>query len=177
MTEVKNSIILIGMTCSGKSTIANELCKVIPFRKASFGGYLFNYAQQNGLDTKKDILQVIGQNFIKKDYRSFLNDVLEFSKAGENVIFEGVRHIVINEEIKSISLKTLSIFIDTPFELRFERFNLREPEKITKAQFLNLDNHPVEKEIELLRKSCDVMIDGRKDVATILAEVLTHTDI
>jgi len=177
MTEISNSIIFIGMTCSGKSTIANELSQVIPFKKASFGGYLFNYAKKNNLDIKKDSLQVIGQNFIETDYKGFLSDVLQFSQPGKNVIFEGVRHIVIQNEIKNLSAKTLTFFIDTPFDRRFERFNLRETEKITEEHFLNLDNHPVEKEIILLKESCDIILDGRKDIAGLLAEVVAHIHV
>ena len=177
MKEIESSIIFIGMTCSGKSTIANELSKVIPFKKASFGGYLLNYAKENNLDTKKDSLQVIGQNFIETDYKSFLFDVLAFSKPGKNVIFEGVRHVVIQNEINNLSSKTLTFFIDTPFDLRFERFNLREDDKITEKEFLNLDNHTVEKEIEMLKELCNVILDGRKDVATLLAEVVSYIKI
>lgn len=174
MNAIQNSIIFIGMTCSGKSTLATELSNVISFKKASFGGYLFSYAKENGIDTKKDSLQIIGQNFIENDYKQFLSAVLEFSTPGENVIFEGVRHIVIAEEIKRLGKKTIFFFIDTPFEIRFERFNLRETEKITVEQFLELDNHPVEKEIEILKKSCDVVLDGCKEVAALLADVLTY---
>ena len=173
MNKIVNAIIFIGMTCSGKSTIANELSKVIPFKKASFCGYLFNYALQNSFDTKKESLQIIGQNFIEKDHKSFLFDVLEFSKPGENVIFEGVRHVVIQHEIEQLSFKTLTFFIDTPFNLRYERFNSREVDQITKEQFLILDNHPVEHEIEILKKSSDVILDGRKTVADLLAEVVS----
>lgn len=174
MIKIDYSIVFIGMTCSGKSTLANELTKVIPFRKASFGGYLFNYAQEKGIDTKKDNLQVIGQNFIDTDYKSFLENVLLFSNAEENVIFEGVRHILIQKEIERLSDKTTAFFIDTPFDLRYKRFNSRESDKITEMQFLDLDNHPVEKEIEPLKDFCDVILDGRQDVATLLAKVVSH---
>lgn len=172
MKRIENSIILIGKTCSGKSTLANQLCKTIPFKKASFGGYLFNYAQENQLDTRKDNLQVIGHNFITADYKSFLQDVLDFSNPGINVVFEGVRHLVIHDEIKSISSKTISFFIDTAFDVRFDRFNLREFQKITKEEFLDLDNHPVESEIELLGKSCDVVLDGCENVETLLQQII-----
>jgi len=177
MKHLANSIIFIGMTCSGKSTIANELCKEISYKKASFGGYLFNYAQKNNLDTKKDTLQVIGQNFVEIDYKTFLSNVLEFSQAGENVIFEGVRHIVMLDEIKQISSNVITFFIDTPFELRYQRFNQREADKITKDHFLSLDNHPVEKEITILKESCDFVLDGRNSIAAILDEVISKINL
>jgi shikimate kinase len=173
MISIANSIIFIGMTCSGKSTLANELSKVIPFKKASFGGYLFNYAQQHNLDSRKDSLQVIGQDFIETDYKAFLAEVLAFSQPGENVIFEGVRHIVIQNEIKNISDKTLTFFIDTPFDLRYKRFNQRESDKINEEHFLSMDNHLVEREIILLKRSCDFILDGRKDVESLLTEVVS----
>ncbi len=66
MIQIENSIILIGMTCSGPPLPTNFGLTV---QKASFGGYLFDYATKNNLDTKKENLQIVGQGFIDNDYK------------------------------------------------------------------------------------------------------------
>lgn len=172
MKIIDYSIIFIGMTSSGKTTLANEFSKRNSFKKASFGGYLFNYAQAHSLGTKKEDLQVIGQEFINTNYKGFLSEVLAFSNPGKNVIFEGVRHLLIMDEIKNISLRTTSFFIDTQLQTRFERFNKRESDQITLGQFVQLDEHVVESEIQQLKQLCDVILDGSKSVDTLVEEVL-----
>lgn len=172
MKIIDSSIVFIGMTSSGKTTLANELSKRNSFKKASFGGYLFDYAQKNNFGTKKEDLQIIGQNFIETDYKGFLSDVIAFSDPGKNVIFEGVRHLSIMDEIKNISDLAIVFFIDTPAQIRFERFNKRENSQITWDEFVQLDEHPVEREIKLLKHHSDVILDGNKDVDTLIKEIL-----
>ena len=172
MEKIDKAIVLTGMTCCGKSTLANMIATQTEYKKVSFGGYLFNYAELMGLDTKKETLQIIGQQFIDEDPKKFLSAVINFSVPGKLVIFEGVRHLSIFEEIKNISQQTISFFIDVRFDERLRRFNLREKEKLSENDFLLLDNHRVEGEIPKLKTLADVVLDGTADPKELLSSVL-----
>lgn len=173
METIDNAIILTGMTCCGKSTIANILAEKSRFKKVSFGGYLFGYAKERGIETKKENLQILGQGFIDEDPKLFLDGVIEYSNPGNLVIFEGVRHFSIFDEIKRRSKKITSIFIDVPFDERLRRFNERENDNITSQKFLDLDNHKVESEIPRLKILVDLILDGVSDPNVLAKHILT----
>lgn len=161
------AIIIVGRISSGKSTLAKQISEKFDAPIASFGGYVKEYCVSKGLSIDRNSLQDIGEKFIKEDPESFLLSVLKYSSSGDLVVIEGVRHKVIFELIRKICPKTLSIFLDVPYQTRYERFQLRnkESDSVLKSEnkFNKMNKHSVELEIENLKSKCDLCIPSFND--------------
>lgn len=164
--EINIAIAVIGRISSGKSTFAKELSSHYNITIASFGSYLKCYCQSKGFKTDRETLQNIGEDFIRNDPKILLNNVITYSRQKTNdFIFEGVRHFVIFEELKNISKKYFTVFIDADQNTRFYRYLERNKDSDinkTLEQFTASDNHPVELEIESLKHNCSLIIDSTK---------------
>lgn len=165
--KVKLIITLSGRICSGKSYAAGLLSKKFGYPVASFGGYLKHYCQRNNLSTDRITLQEIGEKFVVERPKEFLIDVLNYFKSNsDSIIIEGVRHIRIFEEINNLTTGLISIFIEADKNLRYDRYLKREgysPDDKSYRHFVDLDNHPVELEIDKLKDYCDIIVDSRKE--------------
>lgn len=168
------SIGIIGHTCSGKSTAAKQVSKILDIPIASFGKYLLDYSTKNGLPTEKSALQDLGNQFIKKDVVKFLKDVIsQISDNPDIVLFEGIRHLAILKSIKEISTVSYFFYLDVPVSIRYERYCKRENlSNFAFDQFLKLEEHVVESEIDSLEKECDQVVRFEGQSASTVSEAL-----
>lgn len=173
---MKKSIIFIGRICSGKSSLSKLVSEATGISKASFGGYLFKLAPNLGLKTDRENLQDLGQSLIDSNPEKFLIDVIEFSGAPDEMIFDGVRHQIIKDKIEENSIFTISFYIDVQADVRYERGVQRGDSNISKEEFLKWDNHIVEREIENLKKTCTHILDGNKSLLTLSDQVLGYLE-
>ena len=162
--RLKKAVIICGGICSGKTYTANLVSKKIEYPIASFGGYLKSYSEKNSLPIGRKALQDIGEEFIKTKPEQFLNDVINYSIGNsDSIIIEGVRHISIFHLIKSLAETTTSIFIEADNQTRYERYCSRINDSDgfkTFEQFIILDKHSVEKEIQSLKPLCDIILNS-----------------
>lgn len=162
--EIKNTLGLIGRICSGKSTIAKQLSEHFNIPILSFGAYLLNFSKKHELKTDRDSLQNLGSKFIHENSKLFLENVIAFQPfTSDSILTEGIRHLAIYEELKLMSSCSVFAFIDAPIQIRYERYNKRLKEgdkKISFEDFVKIDNHKVESEIDLLKDKCQIVIDS-----------------
>jgi cytidylate kinase len=157
--------LIIGQISCGKSTLANRLTKELGLKKASFGGYLIDYCERNGIaDKSRESLQAIGQQYIDDDPYRFLQAVIDFSATGSReVVFEGVRHRAIFEAIRQLSKDFISVYLEATYKQRLDRYLTREKnidiEKI-EAEFAKINEHLVEQEVPQLKQYCNHVIDS-----------------
>lgn len=164
MKSIKTSIIIIGRICSGKTTYSKEIAKFLNTQVKSFSNYLKHYCEINGILINRENLQNIGEDLINTQPQVFLGNVINFEKVtSEIVIFEGVRHNIILDELINLSEITIPIFISVDPETRYNRYITRDKKadtNISFEQFLAIDNHPVEMEIESLKSKCILIVDS-----------------
>jgi dephospho-CoA kinase len=164
---LKSIITLSGRICSGKSHVAKLLSYEFGFPVASFGGYLKYYCQQNNILVERESLQNIGEEFVRTAPQQFLIDVIShFSGSSDKIILEGVRHKSILGGIEELTENAITVFIDADIQTRFKRCLERnkDSDRIkTYEDFINLDNHQVELEIESLKSHCNLIIDSTAD--------------
>ena len=173
---MNKSILIIGRISSGKSTIAKETQRAIPnCRLISSGSYLKDYSEKRDYKIDRQSLQDLGQQFIDENPVNFLDSVVNHNKAkaGEVLIFEGVRHQSILSAISKSYPVLLSIYLDIDVQTRYDRYLTRNKsidKMISKEDFLKADNHKVELEIESLKNDCDLVI-GSESVAEIVRKI------
>ena len=162
MADLDLTLIIIGKICSGKSTLAKDFSKWLHFPIASFGSYLTDYSKKNNLQTDRESLQDLGHKFISENHSLFLHNVIKnTTDMPKNLIFEGVRHKVILDEIKNTSRMSFSIFLDAKEEVRLQRFIKREKDmdkNNAEDDFYSRSNHKVELEVDSLKEYCNFII-------------------
>jgi cytidylate kinase len=160
---ITTTIAIIGKICSGKSTIARRISANLDLPIISFGAYLTRYSKDNNLPTDRVSLQNLGNHFIKEDSGKFLRNVILFQPIiPDSMIIEGVRHLSIQKELADISNKSIFIFVEAPIKTRYDRYcsRIKESDKIVSyEEFLVIDNHVVESEIDLLKSKCQITSD------------------
>lgn len=162
MKKLDLSIIIIGKICSGKSTLAKDFSRWVDYPIASFGSYLKDYSESNNLSIDRAALQNLGNSFIHQEPNQFLLDVINHkNEKSTKLIFEGVRHQVILDEIRNLSLKSFAIFLDATEQIRLERFLNREKDidqSHAELDFQESSQHAVEQEVENLKNHCDFVL-------------------
>lgn len=173
-----NSIIIVGKIASGKTTLANELSKRLNATIISFGGYLRHIAQDKGLKPERNVLQTIGLEMINtRSPHQFVNDVVLFGleepcHQDSLLIFEGVRHISVLNEIREISRNSIVIYIELDGErLLKNAINRDGGDSQSAKRFLN---HRVESEISELKDEADYVLSNmasEKDIQEIVCYI------
>lgn len=175
MKKLDLAIVIIGKICSGKSTLAKDFSKWVNIPKASFGGYLEDLSLRKGMPTDRVSLQNLGAHFIESAPVSFLNDVINYKTANDTkIIFEGVRHTIVLDEIRKISKQTFAIYLDVDEATRLKRFVSREKDmdqNNAEIDFYDRSNHPVEQEAESLRKLCNFTLKTDEDYREFLKAI------
>ncbi|MGB7290957.1 MAG: AAA family ATPase [Thermodesulfobacteriota bacterium] len=168
---------MTGKICSGKSTVLKAISEEIHWPIISFGSYVRHIAQGRMLPSKRNIYQALGAELYQTlGPKKFLIEVMRFHLKSdqENILFDGVRHESILKEIQNAFNIIYIIFLNADVKLRYKRLPTKRSnseEKLSFEEFLKIDNHPVEVEIESLRKQANVIIDSSKPLKEILSEI------
>jgi dephospho-CoA kinase len=169
LESLEKAILIVGRIASGKSTIAELISSHYHLPIASFGSYLKSYSLSKGLSVDRADLQNLGEDFIRKDPKSFLTEVIKFSSDRSKVmIFEGVRHKIMFELIKQMCPKAFSIYVDVSDATRLERFLARQKDidvSKSKSEFMATNSHFVESEIVQLKGLCDYVVSVFEDAS------------
>lgn len=156
------AIVIVGLICSGKSFLAKRISEMYNIPIASFGGYLREYSLSNNLPVDRGSLQDIGERFIKEDPELFLSNVLKRYSVRGRLVVEGVRHRIVFQLIKKLCPQSISIFLDVGYEIRYQRFLLRNKDSDSalksETEFQKVNEHPVELEVGYLMNECDCRV-------------------
>lgn len=176
MKKINNLIGISGRICSGKSFLAKKLVKDYNIQIVSFGSYLFSYSTANELKTDRNSLQDLGEQFVKKDPVKFVDNVLAHAGNINNlIIIEGIRHKIIYDILQDVSSKATFIYVDEDVNLRYQRYIERVNKidsKVSFNEFLQIDNHIVEQEIESLRQFYDIIINSNDSNEKLLEMII-----
>lgn len=112
-------------------------------------------------------LQDLGESMIKEDPKNFLKETISFGASkSDSLILDGIRHKVIMEQIRSLPLNSIFIYIDADSKTRYKRYISREKQVDSEKgfnSFLSAEDHPVESEAASLRDFCDLIFDSEND--------------
>jgi len=175
--KVNLIITLSGRICSGKSFAADLVSKKFGYPVASFGKYLKYYCKSNNFPMDRNTLQEVGENFVKEKPKEFLFNVINYFKDNsDSIIIEGVRHNRILKEINHLANKTITIFMEADQKSRYDRYMKREnysEDNKSLKQFMDLDNHLVEQEIDSLKHKCNLVLNSTEDYSNKLFDFIS----
>ena len=160
---------------SGKSTLSAEVAQELGWPRAGFGDYLRHVAAERGLGTEREILQELGERFVRENLEEFCRNVLGSVgwMPGQGVVVDGIRH---TETIRVLGdivrpMPVLLIYMDIPEDIRNSRLRTRGiSEDLAKIH----EQHSTEAQvIEKLPKIADLRVDGRKPLDVLKTEIIT----
>ena len=158
---VDYSILVIGKINAGKTSLVKKISGYYRMPITSFGGMIKNLIQIEN-PTRLELQNFGYRKFITEGVRKILNDAINYSNNynAKSIIFDGVRHHTVLEEIRKISQKTLVIFLNLDKKTRYERYREYSEPNITFAEFQKIDERLIEKGIEGMKQFSDVVIDS-----------------
>ncbi len=178
---------LIGIavaTASGKTTIAQGLIEHFKADTNRFSRILSTIAEGAGLPTDKESLQKLStalrSNLGESVLAHGMCEWVKRSKA-ETIVVEGLRRKTDIELLAKVAKETnrtwTFVYVDVPFETRFERFRSREG-KATLAEFTALDEQECELELPLIKNDAHLILDNAslspQDVTAMALRFIEH---
>jgi dephospho-CoA kinase len=159
---------------SGKSTVSTEVAEELGWPRAGFGDYLRRVAAERGLNPDREILQELGERFVRENLEQFCQDVLGSVGwvPGQGIVVDGIRHAQTMEVLRNIvrPMPVLLVYIDVPDAIRSDRLRARGvSEDLAKRH----EEHSTEAQvIDTLPRLADLRVDGRNTVAVMKAEIM-----
>lgn len=158
-------ICFAGQICSGKTTYAKQLAEVLDAQYVHFGTIIRNYAKEHGYSDDRNSLQKVGQIIMETLGYSGLMDLAvtyyHIENTPRNIIFDGVRHKDILNEIKRRYSNVKLVYVKATDKERYKRYISRTNETITKEKFIYINRMPVEMEATELEKEANYVINSR----------------
>lgn len=158
------SILICGRISAGKTTVIKHLSKEFKIPVVSFGKMIKDIVDEAEKNPNRKQLQDYGYRlFSSIGAKKILEMAMDHSKnnLSKIIIFDGVRHESVVEEIKKISKKTLLIFLEANENLRFHRYvKYAGPSNLTLSDFHKIDDHGIERGINKLKDYSDLTIDA-----------------
>lgn len=156
------SVMVSGRIASGKTSLAKRLSDRMTIRCVSFGSVVQGMLPGTRSPTRGR-LQDHGQHIMDAYGAGWL--LLRALEShgiplgcGARVIFDGVRHASMVDEIRSVSRASCVLFVDARPDVRLARYKSRGRDR-AKA-FRKADGHRVEAELGSIRREADFVIEN-----------------
>ncbi len=157
---------IAGATASGKTTIAQGLIAHFGAETNRFSKILATIATEAGLPTDKESLQRLSTALRSNLGESVLaHGMCEWVKgsSASTIVVEGLRRKTDIELLAKVAEETgrawTFLYVDVPFETRFERFRSREG-TATLEEFTTLDEQECEQELPLIKENAHLVLDN-----------------
>ncbi|MGI0015006.1 MAG: ATP-binding protein, partial [Nitrososphaera sp.] len=118
---------IAGQIGSGKTSLAMELSKRLNWKLISFGSFVRSEANRRGIKIDRVALQQLGEDLIAElGPDEFVRQVLYSDTIHSNIVIDGIRHVEIWQAIRSITQKSILVYLDIPEEVRIARLQQRD---------------------------------------------------
>jgi adenylate kinase family enzyme len=164
--------LLSGSPRMGKTTLAKEIAKIVRGTSVSFGDHVRFVAAStfDGSTLSRKDLQDLGQQLVKSDPRGFCAAVL--GDAAENasspLVVDGLRHLSLLPIIREMlpGRDTVLMFVESSPEVRKSRWDGH----LSEDEVVDVDSHPVESDLNRLRRRADLVIDTSEGLEVALRQ-------
>jgi dephospho-CoA kinase len=174
------TIAIAGKICSGKTTIATALAKLLDCPRASFGDYVREVVANRELPPTRVNLQQVGAEILKTGTDDFCKAVLLQSGwiPGQSLVIDGLRHEEtiepIRQQVKPSELKIVFLSIDE----RTRSSRLAQRGDGDAIALMLADTHPSEYQANTtLAAHADLVINASQSIDEIVSEIKAWIDL
>lgn len=176
IVSLDRAVVIVGKMESGKSTAVRAIAEELGLKVVSFGALVRAKAADQGLDDSRATLQDLGQRmFTSLGAGHLLQAAMEYAgvQNGDSVVFDGVRHHFVLDEIRAIGNATVTCYLDIDDRQRYERYltKSQSDSSLTFKEFQRIDRHSIEVGVEQLASTADVVIDAKLPLCRILHQI------
>jgi adenylate kinase family enzyme len=169
-------IALVGKIGSGKTTLATHLSKELGWKQLSLSKFLEHLARSQGKEVRRQNLQDLGLEMIKRHSVQFCREALSFVSwtAATGLVIDGLRDIILFEHFKALvsPMPALLVYIEIDENLRRLRLSLDRKTPVEKV--LKFEEHPIEKGIEDLKHRADFVIQTRNSSSELASQLFAR---
>lgn len=156
-----------GQICAGKTTYAKALAKTFNARYIHFGTVIRQYAKARGYGDDRASMQKVDQIIMETlgaaDLAAFAMASVGTEKADRSIVFDGVQHEGILEEIRNRYSEVKMIYVEASERERYKRYINQTGMNISLHDFKEINEMPVEREITHLKDGADYIIHSRAE--------------
>jgi adenylate kinase family enzyme len=163
MTRVDTVIGIAGHARSGKSALAGRLARQSGGLVVGFGDLVRQAALARGQDpSDRSTLVTLGQEWVEHDPAGICRAALsQVSERCDVVIFDGIRHVAVFDELKHLFPSMVLVYLQAPDELISERL----------AGSFDPRRHPNELDMALLAQRSEAVLDARCNVSDLAEQI------
>jgi dephospho-CoA kinase len=162
---------LAGKIASGKSTLALNFAEAVGWPHVSFGDYVRGVARQQGRQETRDVLQEIGDKFIREDLEGFCRSVLAQAdwKAGQPLVIEGVRHAEVSNLLRRLVAPSKYFLVLVSVDDQTRKARLRQEGIDDRDVVERVEAHPTEEQIKtVLPHIADYNLKGTDPIPVLI---------
>lgn len=160
---------------AGKTQISTAVAERLNAPRVSFGDYLRGVARALGTELTREALQVLGEEMVTRNVRSFCQKVLGQQpwEPGKPLIIDGVRHLeeldALGDMLAPARLWLIYINVDRTTQAKRLKVDSLPHEKTLEE----LEQHPTELQVRSkLPDRASLVLDGTRDPNLLTAQVL-----
>ncbi len=141
---------LAGKIASGKSRLAVDFAEAVGWPHVSFGDYVRGVAREHGLQETRDVLQEIGDKFIKENLEGFCKSVLAQAdwRPGQPLVIEGVRHVEVSNLLRRLVAPSKYFLVLVSVDDQTRKARLRQEGIDDRDVVERVETHPTEEQIK-----------------------------
>ena len=156
-----------GRTCAGKTAYAKELAKTLNARYVHLGTAVRQYAKERGYGDDRAAMQkacrITMETLGAAGFMEFVMASVETEKAEESIVFDGVWHEGILDEIRSRYNEAKLIYVEAGERERYRRYINKTGMNLRLDDFKEIDGTPGERESVRLKDAADYVIHSRTE--------------
>jgi cytidylate kinase len=164
-----------GKIGSGKTTLSQQVADALGWRRASFGEYLCTFAQSQGLEVSRDVLQELGESLVARGPDDFCKTVLAHFgwNSGEPLVIDGVRHAAVFEALRRLvaPLELRLVFVSVDETTRLKR--LKQTDRDVIGRLKDVESHSTEREVtDKLPSLASRHVQGDRPAKEVVREIV-----
>ncbi len=160
---------------AGKTKVSTQVALRLVAPRVSFGEYLRGHARAHGLEMTREVLQDLGDKFVRHDARRFCEDVLKQQawEPGKPLIIDGVRHVEVLDSLAELLAPAKSYLIYIKIDRTTQTERLKGDPLPHKKSLDELEKHPTEQQVRsTLPDRAALFLDGTQDPEELTRKVI-----
>lgn len=165
---------LAGKIASGKSTLAVNFAEAVGWPHVSFGDYVRGVARERGLEETREVLQEIGDKFIREDLEGFCKSVLAQAdwQPGMPLVVEGIRHAEVNSLLRRMVAPSKYFLVLVSVDDQTRKARLQQEGIDDRELVERVETHPTEEQIKtVLPHIADYKLKGTDPIPVLINQL------